>query len=97
MLSLFFTLGSGEILGFSYITQEDRKIIEKMYADGERVVDIAARVNKSHKSIYRELKRGCTGKLDKNKRLEYSAELGQTVLQKRFRRRGKPHTETEQK
>ena len=30
--------------GYSYLTLEQRREIERMYAEGERVVDIAARL-----------------------------------------------------
>ena len=33
--------------GYSYLTLEQRREIERMYAEGERVVDIAARLKRS--------------------------------------------------
>jgi IS30 family transposase len=50
--------------GYSYLTLEQRREIERMYAEGERVVDIAARLKRSAAAIYEELKRGYTGELD---------------------------------
>ena len=47
--------------GYSYLTLEQRREIERMYAEGERVVDIAARLKRSAAAIYEELKRGYTG------------------------------------
>ena len=46
--------------GYSYLTLEQRREIERMYAEGERVVDIAARLKRSAAAIYEELKRGYT-------------------------------------
>lgn len=74
--------------GYSYLTLEQRREIERMYAEGERVVDIAARLKRSAAAIYEELKRGYTGELDENKRPVYSADLAQTTAQENIRRRG---------
>ena len=41
--------------GYSYLTLEQRREIERMYAEGERVVDIAARLKRSAAAIYEEL------------------------------------------
>ena len=38
--------------GYSYLTLEQRREIERMYAEGERVVDIAARLKRSAAAIY---------------------------------------------
>ena len=40
--------------GYSYLTLEQRREIERMYAEGERVVDIAARLKRSAAAIYEE-------------------------------------------
>ena len=74
--------------GYSYLTLEQRREIERMYAEGERVVDIAARLKRSAAAIYEELKRGYTGEFDDNARPKYSADLAQATLQENFRRRG---------
>ena len=50
--------------GYSYLTLEQRREIERMYTEGERVVDIAARLKRSVAAIYAELKRGYTGEFD---------------------------------
>ena len=50
--------------GYSYLTLEQRREIERMYAEGERVVGIAARLKRSAAAIYEELKRGYTGEFD---------------------------------
>lgn len=50
--------------GYSYLTLEQRREIERMYTEGERAVDIAARLKRSVAAIYAELKRGYTGEFD---------------------------------
>ena len=75
--------------GYSYLTLEQRREIERMYAEGERVVDIAARLKRSAAAIYEELKRGYTGEFDGYARPKYSADLAQAMVQENFRRRGK--------
>lgn len=75
--------------GYSYLTLEQRHEIERMYAEGTRVVDIAASLKRSAAAIYEELKRGYTGELDGYARPKYSAELAQATVHENFRRRGK--------
>lgn len=72
-----------------YLTYPQRRRIEKLYKSGMRPADIAKRINRGQCTIYSELKRGYTGKLDENKRPEYSAEIGQTVYQEHLRNRGR--------
>lgn len=74
--------------GYSYLTLEQRREIERMYAEGERVVDIAARLKRSAAAIYEALKRGYTGEFDGYARPKYSADLAQATVQENFRRRG---------
>ena len=74
--------------GYSYLTLEQRREIERMYTEGERVVDIAARLKRSVAAIYAELKRGYTGEFDGYARPKYSADLAQATVQENFRRRG---------
>lgn len=74
--------------GYSYLTFDQRREIEALYSDGERAVDIAAKIGRSVAAIYEELKRGYTGELDGNKRPIYSADLAQTIAQENIRRRG---------
>jgi hypothetical protein len=61
--------------GYSYLTLEQRREIKRMYAEGERVVDIDARLKRSAAAIYEELKRGYTGEFDGYARPKYSADL----------------------
>lgn len=74
--------------GYSYLTFDQRREIETLYSDGERAVDIAAKIGRSVAAIYEELKRGYTGEFDRNKRPVYSADLAQTIAQENIRRRG---------
>ena len=71
------------------MTFKDRKNIEKWYLDGDLATDIAARLGVCHTTIYRELERGATGKLDANFRGGYSAAIAEKNLQESFKRRGK--------
>ena len=74
--------------GYSYLTFDQRREIEALYSDGERAVDIAAKIGRSVATIYEELKRGYTGEFDRNKRPVYSADLAQQTTQENIRRRG---------
>lgn len=79
--------------GYTYMTFEQRRKIEKLYKGGARAVDIAAKTGRSVAAIYQELKRGYTGELDQNKRPAYSADLAQTNAQANIRRRGRRSAE----
>lgn len=75
-----------------YITLENRQEIERRYEiDGDRPADIASSLGIHPATIYRELTRGDTGKLNKYQRPEYSAELAQRRAQENIRRRGRQH------
>ena len=63
-------------------------VSRRLYNDGNRVVDIASKIQRSVAAVYEELKRGSTGELDENKRLKYNADLAQTTVQANIRRRG---------
>ena len=41
--------------GYSYLTFDQRREIEVLYSDGDRVVDIAAKIGRSVAAIYEEL------------------------------------------
>lgn len=75
--------------GYKYLTFEDRKKIEELYAAGERPVVIASYLGVCFATIYRELKRGYTGSNDDNMRPGYSAEIAELSLQNSFRSRGR--------
>ena len=71
-----------------YITFEDRKQFEKLYTDNMSLKDIASALGVHLATIYRELERGNTGKLDENGRSGYSAEAAQKNIQQSIKRRG---------
>ena len=73
-----------------HMTLEERKVLETRYNAGQSVPGIADAMGFSFSTIYKELKRGDTGKMDANGRAGYSAELGQQRLynaKQRFRYR----------
>ena len=82
--------------GYRYLTLADRQALEALYLKGERVQDIADNIGVHVATVYKELKRGETGKLDRNMRKEYSAKLAQRRLAENFRKRGRRTEETEQ-
>lgn len=75
--------------GYRYLNYTDRKLLESLYLKGERPQDIADAVEVHVATIYKELKRGYTGELDRNGRKEYSAELAQRCLVQSIKRRGR--------
>lgn len=77
-----------------YLTFDDRKSLEALYAAGAALPDIAAKLGVHLATIYRELTRGGTGELDENGRIGYKAELAQKTVQESIKRRGhrKPAT-----
>ena len=77
------------VTAFRYLTQEDRRELEVLYAGGVCLTDIAAKLGVHLATVYRELARGDTGQLDKNGRGGYSAALGQKRVRDSFKRRGK--------
>ena len=75
---------------YRYMDFRDRERIAVRYLNGDRVADIAAGLGVSTATVYRELKRGETGELDRNQRRAYSPVLAQKRVQENFKRRGKP-------
>ncbi len=71
-----------------YLTFEDRKRLETLYKQGEKLSIIANSLGVHLATIYRELIRGDTGETDENGRNEYSAELAQKTIQNSIKRRG---------
>ena len=67
---------------------KDRLRISEMYLSEKSAMEIAVSVGASLNTIYVELQRGDTGKLDKNQRREYSPELAQRRVQEHVRRCG---------
>lgn len=73
---------------FFVLTYDDRKRIEKMHLKGARVAEIADAIGCNSCLVYRELRRGFTGKLDKNYRKGYSAEIGQRKYEENCKENG---------
>lgn len=67
-------------MGGRRLTLEDRKKIEDRWLAGDSIADIAACVGAHCSTIYLEMKRGDTGKMDRNGRGGYSAELAQKAI-----------------
>lgn len=74
---------------YRYLTLTDREALERNYLKGERPQDIADDLGVHVATIYKELKRGDTGRLDRNGRKEYDAKLAQLRLVQSFGRRGR--------
>ena len=51
-----------------HMTQDDRKTLEARYNAGQSVAGIARAMRFNYSTIYKELKRGDTGKMDANGR-----------------------------
>jgi len=82
--------------GYRYMTLADRQKLESLYLKGERVQDIADELGVHVATVYKELKRGETGGLDRNMRSEYSATLAQRRLAENFKKRGRKQRDDEQ-
>lgn len=81
---------------YRYMTLADRQKLESLYLKGERVQDIADELGVHVATVYKELKRGETGGLDRNMRSEYSATLAQRRLAENFKKRGRKQRDDEQ-
>ncbi len=79
-----------------YLTYEDRKSLEALYATGAALPDIAGKLGVHLATIYRELTRGGTGELDGNGRNGYSAGIAQRNIQDSIKRRGRKKPATAQ-
>ena len=71
------------------MTMEDRKILSEMWAAGEKATAIATRLGVCPASVYKELQRGYTGRLNELSRPEYDPARGQAEYQRRLRNRGR--------
>lgn len=81
--------GGENVRNYRYLTLADRETLEAHYLKGERPQDIADTLGVHVATIYKELKRGDTGDIDRNMRQGYSAKLAQLRLQKNFKCRGR--------
>ncbi len=75
------------------LTLGKRWEIERLYNDDMRPSEIAAAVGVTTATIYRELKRGETGELDKHFRPAYSAEAVERAVRLSIRNRGRRKAE----
>ena len=80
--------GGGKMAGIC-LTLGKRREIERLYNDDMRPSEIAAAVGVTTATIYRELKRGETGELDKHFRPAYSAEAAERAVRLSIRNRGR--------
>lgn len=67
---------------------KDRRALARLYKRGDRIEDIAKALDVSQNTIYNEIKRGFTGKLDINQRRDYDPEKAQRAVMENLRRRG---------
>ena len=74
---------------YKHLTMTDRLRIEKWLKMGMKPREIADKLRVHVSTIYRELKRGETGGLDRNQRRAYNPVLAQQRVQENFKRRGK--------
>ena len=77
------------VANYRYLTIEDRRKIEEWHGNGDRPLEIAARLGVHTATIYHELKRGYTGAVDALGRNVYRAERAQMTVQENFRHRGR--------
>jgi IS30 family transposase len=75
-----------------YLTLKDRRLIAKRYNEEARVLDIANEIGCHPATIYEELRRGATGRLDARQRPEYDPLIAQRAVQEAIRRRGNRRT-----
>lgn len=75
---------------YRYIDSGDRAIIERMAAKGCAASDMAAAIDVSLATLYRELHKGYTGRKDPQTGREmYSAAQAQATVAKNMKRRGR--------
>lgn len=73
---------------YKYLILTERQKMAEMYKNGDRIADIAQALEVNSGTVYNELKRGFTGRLDINQRREYDPELGQRRAMEGLRKRG---------
>lgn len=72
-----------------YLTLKDRREIERLYGENVSPREIAVAVGVTTATIYREIKRGETGKLNGHYRPAYSAETAEWRIRRSVRNRGR--------
>jgi IS30 family transposase len=63
-----------------WLVLDDRRKIERLYAAGKSVGEIANEMGRNIATIYKELRKGYTGEMDENGRAGYSAEVAQKYV-----------------
>lgn len=71
------------VLFYRHLSFEDRKRLETEYNAGAELSEIASLLGVHLSTVYRELARGYTGKMDANGRNGYSAETAQKATLKK--------------
>lgn len=74
---------------YKTITPNDRKMISALYDAGTPLPSIAAAIDVSVSTLYRELRRGYTGALNSNACRAYSTEKAQQTINQNIKRRGR--------
>ncbi len=76
------------------LTLKDRRLLARMYRDETPTITIAQKLNCSQATIYNELERGFTGKVDEYGRREYDPGVAQRAIREATRRQGRRAKET---
>ena len=74
---------------YKYLNYADRQTIQSMWAKGSDPKEIASHIGVHLATIYHELKRGETGRFDRNQRNEYDANVAQRRFYESLKARGK--------
>lgn len=76
------------------LTLKDRRLLARLYRAETPTITIAQRLNCSQATIYNELNRGFTGKLDEYGRREYDPGVAQRAIREAARRQGRKPKDT---
>ena len=77
---------------YKYLRLNDRKRLAELYEGGETVAEIARVMDVHPGTVYNELRRGYTGKLDCNLRRQYDPDKAQRSISATLRNRGEHFT-----
>lgn len=69
---------------------KDREKLQSMYNEGKSAEKIAAELKVHRSTVYNELHRGETGRMDSNGRMGYSAMIAQEKVYLRYKNRKRP-------
>lgn len=82
---------------YKVITQKDRQLIATLYDAGTPLPTIAAAVDVSLATLYRELARGYTGAFNPKGCRAYSAAKAQQTVDQNIKRRGRSPADTKKR